>query len=147
MERFIISTAPLQGFTTHLWRRAHHAVMGGVDDYTTPFIRVERGTVRRRDLADAAPEANRDVPVVPQILACEPAEALMMVRELTGHSSEPVVYITPSREVPGYPMATPKRIEYPSESFPKTREDLQFYKNLNDDFKFWFYIHRYSFTY
>lgn len=84
MERFIISTAPLQGFTTHLWRRAHHAVMGGVDDYTTPFIRVERGTVRRRDLADAAPEANRDVPVVPQILACEPAEALMMVRELTG---------------------------------------------------------------
>lgn len=62
------------------------------------------------------------------------------VRELTGHSSEPVVYITPSREVPDYPMATPKRIEYPSESFPKTREDLQFYKNLNDDFKFWFYM-------
>ncbi|MBO4326832.1 MAG: class B sortase [Clostridia bacterium] len=62
------------------------------------------------------------------------------VRELTGNSAEPVVYITPAREVPGYPIATPKRIEYPAESFPKTREDLQVYKNLNDDFKFWFYM-------
>lgn len=62
------------------------------------------------------------------------------VRELTGHSAEPVVYITPERDVPSYPMATPKRIEYPAESLPKTREDLQVYKNLNEDFKFWFYL-------
>ncbi|MBR1551515.1 MAG: tRNA-dihydrouridine synthase family protein [Muribaculaceae bacterium] len=82
MQPFIISAAPLQGYTTHIWRRAHHAVMGGVDDYTTPFIRVERGAVRRHDLADVAPAMNDGVPVVPQILACEPAEALLMMNEL-----------------------------------------------------------------
>lgn len=62
------------------------------------------------------------------------------VNELTGSTSDPVVYVTPEREVPAYPMATPKRIEYPVESFPKTREDLQYYKELNEDFYFWFYL-------
>jgi sortase B len=62
------------------------------------------------------------------------------VRELTEHSAEPVVYITPERKAPAYPMATPKRIEYPAESLPKTRDDLQVYKDLNEDFRFWLYI-------
>jgi sortase B len=62
------------------------------------------------------------------------------VRELTGHTSDPVVYATPDREVPEYPMETPKRIEYPAESLPKTREDLLVYKNINEDFQFWLYL-------
>ncbi len=62
------------------------------------------------------------------------------VRELTGSTSEPVVYATPEREVPYYPIETPKRVEYPAESLPKTREDLLVYKGINEDFQFWLYL-------
>lgn len=41
---------------------------GGIDCYYTPFIRLEKGDFRRRDLADIAPENNSDTPVVPQML-------------------------------------------------------------------------------
>ena len=67
-------------------------------------------------------------------------EHQQQIRELTGRSAAPQVYVTPDREVPPYPMATPKRIEYPADEFTKTREDLLFYKSMNEDFQFWMYI-------
>ena len=30
--------APLEGVTTHVWRRAHRAVFSGADKYYTPFL-------------------------------------------------------------------------------------------------------------
>lgn len=44
--------APLQGFTEQIYRNLHHRFCGGVDRYFSPFLRVERGEVRRRDLRD-----------------------------------------------------------------------------------------------
>lgn len=77
-----IYSAPLQGITEYPWRRAHVEVMGGVDSYLTPFMRSERGEVRRKDMREAAPEANAGVPVEPQVLASTEAEMRLVVDTL-----------------------------------------------------------------
>lgn len=64
----LLHFAPLQGYTDDAYRRFHHQLMGGVATYTTPFLRVEGGGVRSKDLRDVAPEHNQGVPVVPQII-------------------------------------------------------------------------------
>jgi tRNA-dihydrouridine synthase len=74
--------APLQGVTDNVWRTAQHEVFGGVDAYYAPFMRVEHGEVRRKDLRDVDPERNADITLIPQILACQPDHALMMVAAL-----------------------------------------------------------------
>lgn len=60
--------APLQGYTDDAFRRIHHRLVGGVSHYYTPFIRMEAGSVRAKDARDMAPQHNRGVPVVPQII-------------------------------------------------------------------------------
>ena len=64
-----IAFAPLQGYTDAIYRQAHHECVGGVDEYYTPFIRIEKGEVRRKDLRDTDPERNAGVPTVPQVIA------------------------------------------------------------------------------
>lgn len=65
---FTIMAAPLQGYTEAAWRNAHARIFGGVDTYFTPFVRVEHGEVRSRDLRDALSPLNEGVKVVPQII-------------------------------------------------------------------------------
>ena len=77
-----VLAAPLQGVTDNVWRMAQHSVFGGVDAYYAPFMRVERGEVRRKDLRDAEPDCNAGITLIPQILACQPDHALMMVDAL-----------------------------------------------------------------
>lgn len=77
-----VLAAPLQGVTDNVWRMAQHEVFGGVDAYYAPFMRVEHGEVRRKDLRDVNPERNPGIALVPQILACVPDHALMMVQAL-----------------------------------------------------------------
>lgn len=69
MNNLYIAFAPLQGYTDAVYRRAHHACVGGVDEYYTPFVRIEKGEVRRKDLRDTDPAANEGVPTVPQVIA------------------------------------------------------------------------------
>ena len=64
-----IAFAPLQGYTDAVYRRAHHECVGGVDEYYTPFVRIEKGEVRRKDLRDTDPEANAGVSTGPQVIA------------------------------------------------------------------------------
>ncbi len=61
--------APLQGYTIFPYRRTHARLVGGVAAYYSPFIRWEKGAIRRKDLIDILPEHNADVPLVPQIIA------------------------------------------------------------------------------
>ena len=77
-----VLAAPLQGVTDNVWRMAQHSVFGGVDAYYAPFMRVEHGEVRRKDLRDVDPERNAGITLIPQILACQPDHALMMVDAL-----------------------------------------------------------------
>lgn len=64
-----IAFAPLQGYTDAVYRRAHHECVGGIDEYYTPFVRIEKGKIRRKDLRDTDPAANEGVPTVPQVIA------------------------------------------------------------------------------
>ena len=63
-----IHFAPLQGYTDDVYRRIHHELIGGITTYYTPFVRMEGGGVRNKDMRDIRPEFNEGVPVVPQII-------------------------------------------------------------------------------
>ena len=63
-----IHFAPLQGYTDDVYRRIHHELMGGIHTYYTPFLRMEGGGVRSKDMRDIRPEFNEEVPIVPQII-------------------------------------------------------------------------------
>ena len=64
-----IHFAPLQGYTGDVYRRIHHRLIGGISHYYTPFLRMEGGGVRSKDIRDIHPEFNQGVPVIPQIIA------------------------------------------------------------------------------
>ena len=63
-----IHFAPLQGYTDDAYRRIHHNLIGGIETYYTPFIRMEGGGLRSKEVRDIRPEYNEGVPVVPQII-------------------------------------------------------------------------------
>lgn len=64
-----IHFAPLQGYTEVFYRNAHAACFGGVDTYYTPFVRLEKGSFRRRDVRGLEPENNLVPHLIPQLIA------------------------------------------------------------------------------
>lgn len=76
-----VHAAPLQGITDFVWRNAHSEVFGGIACYHTPFMRVERGEIRKRDINDVANE-NNQAHIVPQILACKSQDMKTMISTL-----------------------------------------------------------------
>ena len=79
-----IAFAPLQGYTDAVYRRAHHGCVGGVEEYYTPFVRIEKGEVRKKDLKDTDPAANAGVPTVPQVIARDGDEFARLCDVLQG---------------------------------------------------------------
>lgn len=71
--------APLQGYTEVFYRNAHAACFGGVDTYYTPFVRLEKGSFRRRDVRGIEPEINQVPHLIPQLIAptFEKAETIL----------------------------------------------------------------------
>ena len=63
--------APLQGYTTGIYRKAHAEIFGGVDAYYAPFLRIENGRPREKDLRDIDDnhDLTADARTVPQIIA------------------------------------------------------------------------------
>lgn len=63
--------APLQGYTTGIYRKAHAEIFGGVDAYYAPFLRVENGRPREKDLRDIDDDHDliAGAKTVPQIIA------------------------------------------------------------------------------
>lgn len=78
-ETLPIHFAPLQGYTDTPYRNAHAAFFGGVDTYYTPFVRVEKGTFRHREVRDIEPENNEVPHLIPQLISPEvdKAEAIL----------------------------------------------------------------------
>ena len=69
MQVLPIHFAPLQGYTEVFYRNAHAACFGGVDTYYTPFVRLEKGDFRRRDVRGIEPENNQVSHLIPQLIA------------------------------------------------------------------------------
>lgn len=55
-EQMKLYAAPLQGFTEAPWRNLHQEVFGGIDAYYTPFVRMEKGEFRNKDVREIASE-------------------------------------------------------------------------------------------
>ena len=84
MRDLYISFAPLQGYTDAVYRRAHHECVGGIDEYYTPFVRLEKGEVRKKDLRDTDPVNNMGVSTVPQAIAKDADEFARLCDALQG---------------------------------------------------------------
>ena len=67
-----IHFAPLQGFTESAYRLAHRKFAPGIHTYYTPFLRLEKGEVRAKDLRDLQTE--HPYHLVPQIIVRDVAE-------------------------------------------------------------------------
>ena len=61
--------APLQGYTTGIYRAAHAKIFGSIEAYYAPFLRIENGLPRERDLRDleipaSMPGSPRGIPQI-----------------------------------------------------------------------------------
>lgn len=83
-----IHFAPLQGYTDNAYRNVHNAVFGGIEAYYTPFIRIERGELRKKDVREALPENDTTGRLVPQIIVRDVDEFCFLVDKLCemGHN-------------------------------------------------------------
>lgn len=75
--------APIQGYTEDVYRRLHQEIFGGVDTYYTPFIRIDHGEVRSKDMRDVRPQFNEGVNLVPQVIASGGDELQRLLDTLT----------------------------------------------------------------
>ena len=83
MTDLTIFAAPLQGFTESAWRNAHEKIFGNIDVYYIPFIRVEKGTIRNKDLREVSHQANKVRRAIPQIIASTPPEVQTLIPYLS----------------------------------------------------------------
>lgn len=95
--------APLQGYTEIPWRKYHNNIFGGITNYYTPFMRIERGEIRKKDFRDINPENNIDVPIIPQIIATNPDHAMMMTEAIlkNGYSEVDINFGCPFPPITG----------------------------------------------
>lgn len=79
-----LSLAPLQSFTDHHFRNAFQQVLGDVDRFYAPYLKMNNdGTIKNGPKTDVLPENNPYEPVVPQVMACNADDFLLMAEYLT----------------------------------------------------------------
>ena len=81
--------APMQGYTEAVWRNAHAEVYGCGEyvEYFSPFMRVEKGDARMRDMRDALSPLNSNHKLTPQIIFRDAEEFRLLLNAATeaGH--------------------------------------------------------------
>ena len=76
-----IHFAPLQGLTESAFRLAHSKFAPGIHTYYTPFLRLEKGEVRAKDLRDL--EADHPYHLIPQIIVRDVDEFNTLTKAVT----------------------------------------------------------------
>lgn len=77
----LISLAPLQGLTEFPFRNAIHRLIGGIDKFYTPFLRLENdGSLKSKYVKDILTENNSDTPLIPQILVNNAKDFLFLAK-------------------------------------------------------------------
>ncbi|MDE5880181.1 MAG: tRNA-dihydrouridine synthase, partial [Muribaculaceae bacterium] len=71
--------APVQGHTDAPYRHYHHKVYGNDLTYYTPFIRLEEGKLRKRDIKDFTSSLNSEAINIPQIIFRDEKELVALV--------------------------------------------------------------------
>lgn len=77
-----IHFAPIQGYTDFAYRNFHEQIFGGIDTYYTPFMRIEHGDVRKKDIKDVLPENNSTRKLVPQVIVKDTDEFRRLLEPL-----------------------------------------------------------------
>lgn len=77
-----IHFAPIQGYTDCAYRNAHVEIFGGVECYYTPFVRLEHGEMRNKDIRETLPDNDTTGKTVPQILVKDGEEFRTLVNRL-----------------------------------------------------------------
>lgn len=76
--------APLQGYTDAAYRKFHNEIYGGcIDFYYTPFIRIEKGEPRSKDLRDLDISDIDRTKLIPQIIIKDVDEFNQLVNLLS----------------------------------------------------------------
>lgn len=74
-----LMAAPLQGLTEAPWRLAHSRLFPDCKvTYFSPFIRIEKGSVRPRDMRDISPRLNASYDLIPQVIVRDAGELAML---------------------------------------------------------------------
>lgn len=83
--RDFLHLAPLQSFTDFHFRNAFQAVLGDVDRFYAPYLKMAfDGTIKEGPKFDVLPKNNPFEKVVPQVMACCSSDFLEMVAYLEG---------------------------------------------------------------
>jgi tRNA-dihydrouridine synthase len=77
--------APMEGVTTHIYRRLHRRFFPGIDRYYTPFLSpTQHHKFGKRDRDEVLPAHNEGVPLVPQLMTKSAPDFNWAVAELAG---------------------------------------------------------------
>ncbi|MBO5296915.1 MAG: tRNA-dihydrouridine synthase family protein [Candidatus Homeothermus sp.] len=80
-----VAVAPMQGYTDAPFRHYHSEIYGGGDTlYCSPFLRVEHGDIRRRDLRDITSPFNEGMRLLPQVIFRDVEEFTRLVDAVAG---------------------------------------------------------------
>lgn len=75
--------APVQGHTDAAYRHFHNATYGTALRHYTPFIRLENGSLRPRDVKDLLSDLNEGIDLTPQIIFRDAEELNTLIAKLT----------------------------------------------------------------
>ena len=78
-----IHFAPIQGHTDTIYRAAFRKFFGGLDSFYTPFVRVERGAIRNKDLRELESGVGHEPDLIPQIMAGSAEEFRFLVNAVS----------------------------------------------------------------
>lgn len=77
-----IQMAPLEGITTHIYRRAYNHHFGDIDLYYIPFISLSGEKVfNHKEKAELAAENNANMKVIPQVITNSAADVLSVEKK------------------------------------------------------------------
>ncbi len=77
--------APIQGYTDAIYRHLHACLYTPADIYCAPFIHIEHGEPRHRDIRDIISSLNNNITLLPQIIFKNVDEFKTSVNALTAH--------------------------------------------------------------
>lgn len=94
--------APMEGLTGYVYRNAYHQFFAAMDSYFTPFLSpTQKKVLKSREKKDVAPEHNKGMHVVPQILTNQSSHFIETCRYLAslGYSEVNLNLGCPSKTV------------------------------------------------
>ncbi len=82
--RDFLYLAPLQSFTDHHFRNAFQQVLGDVDGFYAPYLKMSNdGTIKEGPKLDVLPKNNPFEAIIPQLMACCTEDFLLMANYLS----------------------------------------------------------------